>query len=166
MALLTACGGTGPQTRAEAPAVATGPAGSMETEPPDGSADATMADPTASASRAAPSVGDLPLKEGVYARVETASDAPSCPPANAAAATFDGEGFGGRNSTGCRFEPRKKAGATWSGTQTCTDTYSKETRTEDLAITIDGPTRYTQRNRFGTARFALCPGEDLADWGG
>lgn len=114
-----------------------------------------------------PSVADLPLEKGVYARLSRESgETPNCPPANAFAASFNGVGFGGRNSAGCRFNPTRKNGSTWSGTQTCTDTYTEEQRSEDWVITVNSPRRYTQQNQFGTASFELCPNEDLSDWGG
>ena len=116
---------------------------------------------------APPSAGDIPLQPGVYARVEKASaEGPSCPPANASVATFDGRGFGGRNSSNCRFAPAHREGSTWTGTQTCTDTYTDAERSENLVILAESRTRYSQTNQYGSATFELCPGENLTDWGG
>ena len=115
----------------------------------------------------AQSVGDIPLQAGVYARVENASaEGPSCPPANASVATFDGKGFGGRNSRNCRFAPAHREGSTWTGTQTCTDTYTGAERSETWAVRAESRTRFTQTNQYGAATFELCPDESLSDWGG
>ena len=119
------------------------------------------------AAAAARSAGDIPLQPGVYARVEKASaEGPSCPPANASVAIFDGKGFSGRSSRNCRFAPAHTEGSTWTGTQTCTDTYTGAERSENWAITAESRTRFTQDNQYGSATFELCPEENLSDWGG
>jgi|GEM_PF-6379863 len=116
---------------------------------------------------AAPSVGGIPLQTGVYARVaKTSAEGPSCPPANASVATFDGKGFGGRNSRDCRFAPTQRDGSTWTGTQTCTDTYTDAERSEKWVITAESRIRFTQDNQYGSATFELCPNENLSDWDG
>ncbi|MDR7100956.1 hypothetical protein [Croceicoccus sp. BE223] len=107
------------------------------------------------------SVRDLGLTSGVYAASGT-----TCPPAMASLATFDGSGFGSRNMTRCAFSPQKRAGQTFTGTQTCTDSYSKERVSEDMTITVAGPTRFTQSNKWGERTFDLCPDERLSDWTG
>ena len=115
----------------------------------------------------APSAGDIPLQIGVYARVgEASAEGPSCPPANASVATFDGKGFGGRNSRACRFAPARREGSRWTGTQTCTDTYTDAERSENLVIVAESRTRYLQTNQYGSVTFELCPEENLTDWGG
>lgn len=107
------------------------------------------------------SVRDLGLTSGVYA-----ASGSTCPPAMASLATFDGSGFGSRNMTRCSFSPQKRAGQTFTGTQTCTDSYTKEPVSEHLTITVAGPTRFTQSNKWAEASFDLCPDERLADWTG
>lgn len=84
----------------------------------------------------------------------------------ASLATFDGSGFGSRNATQCTFALKSREGQTWSGTQTCTDSYSKDRVTEDLTITVASASRFTQENKWGRATFDLCPGEKLSDWTG
>jgi hypothetical protein len=112
------------------------------------------------------SVRDLALTKGVYAYVEHRHAAPSCPPPLATVATFDGAGFGSRNSTDCRFEPTQRDGSVWSGTQTCTDTYSEVRRTEPWTVTVEGSTQYTLSSSFRPSTYKLCPGEHLSEWVG
>ena len=110
-----------------------------------------------------PTIADLGLKPGVYNR----GSAAGCDSlANASVATFDGLGFGGRNSVDCRFDPASRDGATFVGTQTCIDTYSREERAEPLTIRVDGPRAFTRTDAYGTASYAYCEGEALSDWGG
>ena len=81
-------------------------------------------------------------------------------------ATFDGSGFGSRNANQCSFTPKVRNGRTFTGTQTCTDSSSKERVTEDLAITIASTSSFTRDDKWGRATFNLCRGESLSDWSG
>ena len=139
-------------------------------EPSTPASEAPVAAPSASPSDAASpdvpaapqlSVRDLGLTVGVYA-----ASGSTCPPAMAGLATFDGSGFGSRNATRCTFSPESREGQTFTGTQTCIDSYSKQPVTEDLTITVASTSRFTQENKWGRATFDLCPGEKLADWTG
>lgn len=104
-------------------------------------------------------VAAMNLRPGVYALAGS-----TCPPASAGLATFDGKGFGSRNAAQCTFVPTARDGATWRGTQTCTDPYSQDRISDALTITVSGPTRFTRSDKWGTASFDLCPDEDLVDW--
>ena len=158
VAILGACGSDAPL------ATHTAGAASAPAAPPSPVVDTSS--PPAPPEQTSPRLVDLPLKPGVYALVGDDGNPAACPPPLAALATFDGQGFGGRNSTDCRFVPEARNGNIWSGQQTCTDTYSKQPRTEDLSITVDSPARFTRVDPYGRATFALCPDEKLRDWEG
>ncbi|RPF72500.1 hypothetical protein [Aurantiacibacter spongiae] len=102
-------------------------------------------------------IGDYGISKGVYS-----SD--RCPPALASLKTFDGTGFNSRNSVDCRFTHTSREGDTYRGSQTCTDTYSNDERTDDLALTVRSRTRFTLTDEYGTQTYDLCPDERLADW--
>ncbi len=84
----------------------------------------------------------------------------------ASLATFDGQGFGSRNMSQCTFTPTSRSGDTWNGSQTCTDSYSKERLTEALSITVASDSRFTQENGWGRGTYNLCPNVKLSDYTG
>ena len=167
LAMLSACNNSDHDKADEGFVTAQSPA-EARSKPPENRP--VVANATGAGSQAAVAVqstSDIPLQPGVYARVERGSaQGPSCPPANASVATFDGKGFGGRNSRACRFAPARREGSRWTGTQTCTDTYTDAERSENLVIVAESRTRYSQTNQYGSVTFELCPEENLTDWGG
>ena len=172
VALVSACSGAGQtptnQTgTAASNSATTGTATSVaETSGNQATPKADAAPGNSSTGATPPSLADIGLKKGVYSQVSGEQGVPDCPPALAVVATFDGKGFGSRNSADCRFDPVSRDGAIWKGTQHCTDPASKTAQNEAWKIRIDSPTRYTRLEPSGPVHYALCPAERLSDWGG
>ncbi|MCP9221267.1 hypothetical protein MKP08_00695 [Erythrobacter sp. LQ02-29] len=109
--------------------------------------------------------GDLGLENGVYDVVAGDGQCTTEPPL-ATVNTFDGKGFGTRNFGTCVFTWDRHEGRTYTGSQTCTDSQSKERVTEELAITVLGPTRYTRAGGGNaTATYGRCTGVDESSYG-
>ncbi len=109
--------------------------------------------------------GDLGLERGVYDVVSGDGRCTAEPPM-ATVNTFDGEGFGTRSFGECKFTWDRREGDTYSGSQTCTDSYTKKRVTEALAITVIGPARYTRAGGGNaTATYGRCTGVDESSYG-
>lgn len=98
----------------------------------------------------------LPLPPGTYVDPALAcGDAP-----NAALRTFTGAGISGSATRDCRLYLPKRTGQTYSGIQTCTDTYSGQPSTWPATVTIDGPLAFTFDDGAGAAQsFRFCNGD-------
>ena len=122
-----------------------------EEQPPEDPADT----PTQAALDPVPDYG---LTRGVYS-------AESCPPALASVSTFDGRGFDTRNAMDCTFTPTAQDGTTYSGTQSCLDSYSKEELVDRITIKVQDAARFVRTDAAnGSRAYRLCPDEHLADW--
>ena len=122
-----------------------------EEQPPEEPADT----PTQAALDPVPDYG---LTRGVYS-------ADSCPPALASVSTFDGRGFDTRNAMDCTFTPTAQDGSTYSGEQSCLDSYSKEELVDRITIEVQDAARFVRTDAAnGSRAYRLCPDEELADW--
>ena len=103
-------------------------------------------------------IPDYGLTRGVYS-------ADSCPPALASVSTFDGRGFDTRNAMDCTFKATAQDGSTYSGIQSCLDSYSKEELVDRITIEVQDAVRFIRTDEAnGSRAYRLCPDEELADW--
>ena len=103
-------------------------------------------------------IPDYGLTRGVYS-------ADSCPPALASVSTFDGRGFDTRNAMDCTFKATPQDGSTYSGIQSCLDSYSKEELVDRITIEVQDAVRFIRTDEAnGSRAYRLCPDEELADW--
>ncbi len=160
MATLTAAGCDGGDTDAPAPAAGPAPVGQTPAEQAPPASD--PAEPDTPEPTEAGTSGPLPLRPGVYV---TAGSGCASPP-NAGFRVYDGRGFSGSATRGCRATVTSVEGADHQVENSCVDTYSGDRTTTGQTVRIEGPDsfRLTEAGEGASQTFRLCSAGEAPDY--